>query len=185
MPETFDASESDAILEAYQAAMQEPLPPASGQAGCLVALGAVAAFLVLPRVLDWLGIALPRSLGIALGAVLLAAALAGGAVAITGGGRRSSAVRARFEAALDALRDMDALTDQERHRAVGALLAHARTHSGPTTVSTMDLDVARERLGPALAYVEAAEHAVRTRADIDPVFTLDRAPPRGTGEAAG
>jgi len=171
MPYSLDPDDIQAIRQAYDDAVSRPRPGRGG-GGCLVAIIAVALFLGLPSFLDWLGLTLPQSVGVALEAVLLAAALAGAAVALLGGGQAAAATRDRAEAALAALsRPFDALDREERRRAVAELLANAYVRSDATVVSAFDVDAARRRLGDSLPYILAAERALLREPGIRPVFT--------------
>jgi hypothetical protein len=51
------------------------------------------------------------------------------------------------------------------------LLLHAYCVDGPSTTTTFEFGAARERLGESLAYVLAAERALRVDHQIYPVFT--------------
>ncbi len=173
MPYSLDPDDIQAIRQAYGDAVSRPRPGRGG-GGCLVAITAVALFLGLPAVLDWLGVTLPQSIGVALEAILLAAALAGAAVAVLGGGQAAAATRDRAEAALAALsRPFGALDREERRRAVVELLANAYVRSDATVVAAFDLHTARRRVGDSLPYVLAAEEALLRKPGIRPVFTAE------------
>jgi hypothetical protein len=119
----------------------------------------------------WAGFDLGQSMRIGATVVLALAFVAGLVMAFLGSGRfaRDSA-RAQEALAWLAAHGEDA-DPAERRRQTVSLLLHAYCVDGPSTTTTFEFGAARERLGESLAYVLAAERALRVDHQIYPVFT--------------
>ena len=117
------------------------------------------------------GFDLAQSMKIGATIVLALAFLAGLFMAFLGSGRFAHD-SGRAGAALDWLAAHGANADpEERRRRTVSLLFHAHCTDGPSTVTTINFEEARRRLGEALPYVMAAERALRVDLKIYPVFT--------------
>lgn len=167
-------------VEAELARLREEIPPGDPTAaGCVVAMVALIAFVLMPVASR----ALPLGSGslVVVGVVLLAVAGVGGAVGIFGGrSARARAVR-EIEETVGALVSASlAADDGARRNATVSLLVGATRSAGPMRVAKFDREVVAARLGDALAYVERVERFLVDSGRIEPVFT---APPPSRGRS--
>jgi hypothetical protein len=177
------AAERRAVAAEWKRLEDEPPPLPRREIGCMTAVIAVLLALAGPPLLRWLGIELPPALKLALFAVLGLAILGGAFVGLVlVSGRYAHAYR-QADAAVDWLARNGAGGDPEETRKQAVtLLFHAFCSDGPSTTHTIDFEGARARLGEALPYVMAIEHALRTDLQIYPVFTESKvSPPASEG----
>jgi hypothetical protein len=166
-----DPVDRDAILGYWRAEAAIPVPPDTSQVGCVVAIGTVALAVLLPAVLRAVGVALPAGTGgIVLGT--LGVVFAWGVFkSLTGRSKGFNAVANRAAEALGRLTTHPDDRGPEARRAAVTLIQCAHFSSGPTTQATFDFAAARERLGPALPFVQEVEAVLVTESLAYPVFT--------------
>jgi len=166
-----DAAERETIIAVWRAEAAIPVPPDRSRIGCVAALLAIALAGALPPAIRTLGYTLPAGTsGIVLGtfAVIFAWGVFTG---ITGRSKRFNAVANRAAEALGRLTTHPADRGPEALRAAVTLIQCAFFSSGPTTVTTLDVAAARERLGPALPFVLEVERVLVDASLTYPVFT--------------
>jgi hypothetical protein len=166
-----DPADHEAVLADWHAEAAIPVPPDTSQVGCVVAIGAVALAVLLPAVLRALGVALPAGTGgIVLGT--LAVVFAWGVFkGLTGRAKGFNAVANRAAEALGRLTTHPDDRGPDARRAAVTLIQCAHFSSGPSTQATFDFAAARERLGPALSFVQEIESVLVAESLAYPVFT--------------
>lgn len=166
-----DPADREAILADWRAEAAIPVPPDTSQVGCVVAIGTIALAILLPVVLRSLGVALPAGTG---GLVLgtLAVVFAWGVFkGLTGRAKGFNAVANRAAEALGRLTTHPDDRGPDARRAAVTLIQCAHFSSGPSTQATFDFAAARERLGPALSFVQEIESVLVAESLAYPVFT--------------
>jgi len=167
-----EPGEHAAILAEWQRLATEPPPVNPRPYGCATFLVAAALLLLVPKILDQLGISLPQPFGFILLATLVLALAGGFFVGVFVGSGVYGRAHSRANAALDWLASHSDSDDAaERRRNAVALLQYTIVSDGPTTAVTIDIAKARERLGAGLPYVVAVERALRAERKVDPIFT--------------
>ena len=168
-----DRAEILALLEAEIAGA--PAARTLNPAGCLVFLAAAGAFLslsVLTR--RW---ELPAAVRTILFAVIVLTLIGGLAMIFLGGASGESRARAAATEALDHLATLsEASTPRQNLQAAVRLLWNANYSRGPWSVSTIDVDGARYRLGHAgvLPWILEIEQVLVGGQRVTPVFTPER-----------
>jgi hypothetical protein len=164
-------AEREALWAEWQRLQNEPAPPDRRAIGCTTVIVAVALAAAGPPLARLAGFDLGQSMRIGATLVLVLAFLAGIVMALLGSGKYARDSR-RAREALEWLATHGAGADpDERRRQTVSLLIHAYCIDGPTTIPTFEFGEARQRLGESLAYVLAAERALRADHGIYPVFT--------------
>ena len=168
---TLDTAERQALSAEWQRLQNEPAPPDRHAIGCMTVVVAIALATAGPPLVRLAGLDLAQSLRIGAGIVLGIALLAGLLMVFMGSGRFARDSQ-RAGQALEWLAAHGAGGHpEERRRQTVALLCCAYCVDGPSTVTTINFEDARQRLGDALPYVLAAERALRVDRSIYPVFT--------------
>lgn len=175
-----DAAERQALVAEWKRLQAEPAPRDRRAVGCLTVIVAIALGALGPALARLAAFDPPQPVklgaAIALGLVLVVGIFFG---VFAGSGRFAHDLQ-RAEQALEWLAaHAESGNPEELRRQVVALLSHAYCTDGPSTVNTFDFGKARERLGAALAYVLAAERALRADINIYPVFTDSNVAPPG------
>jgi hypothetical protein len=152
--ESLSDADRRAIREARADLVEEPLPPGTGQMGCVAAIAGVIALLAAPRVVPLIPGGSFLAPFVTLAAVL---AVLGGVVwSIFGGNSGRAAARAAVESALRHIEDVD--SDREvLLRACTVLVSRAHIVQGPTTAVIIDSPDALPRLGERLSLAVAVE----------------------------
>lgn len=158
-----------AVLADLSRLRDQPPPSDPAAGGCSLASVAIILIVLMPFVgqaLDLSGSVMARA-----GAALALTALVGGLVGLLGGGMKRGALSREVESAIEdlvaAYPDGDEL---RRRRAAVLILDRAFMTVGPTTTSSFDPDLVKERLGETLPYVERIERMLVERNEIYPVF---------------
>ena len=162
----FTAAQREAIVAEWQRIAAEPPPRNPRPYGCLTVIVAIGLFVLLPQT----GFRPPPPWGTVL-LVVLGLALAGGLfVGVFAGSGVHGRAAARASAALEALADAVPVDDAARLRHAVELIAHAVASDGPTSLATIDIEAARQRLGPKLADVLAVEAVLAEEIGIPRFF---------------
>lgn len=168
---TLSTAERQALRDEWRRLQNEPAPPDRRSIGCMTVIVAVALAAAGPPLVRLAGFDLGQSMRIGATIILVLAFGAGIVMAFLGGGRFAHDSQ-RAQEALEWLATHGADADpEERRRNTVAVLLHAYCVDGPSTTTTFEFALARERLGASLPYVLAAERALRADHKIYPVFT--------------
>jgi len=164
LPRMFTTEERSAFVDEWNRLSAEPAPPDRRSIGCMTMLLAVIAAVGGPLLL-------PQDAKPLFAATLVLVFIAGALVWLFSRGRFGSD-QARALQALEWLAANGERGDAgERRRHAVALLYYAYCVDGPSTSTTFNFDVARERLGTALPYVMEVERCLAIDCKIYRVFT--------------
>jgi|AP95_1055475.scaffolds.fasta_scaffold04361_1 hypothetical protein len=167
-----DAGEQQRVIRDLRRMQDEPPPSDPRSAGCIIAIVSLITLMFMPVIskVTPLGSGALLALGVGLGLVSVVSGLLG----IFGGGFVAGAVSEEVEEAIQELMIEFPGGDQDRMRTAAIRILDGSTVStGPTTVSTFDIDEVRIRLGDAVDYVLPIERFLRSKNEIYPVFTLN------------
>ena len=186
-PSPLRPEDLEAVEQAVEDVRGEQGPVDRGPLGCVLALPAFVALLVVPVLGRQLGLPSAVATPVVIGAIVLL--VVGLTLWFTAGGFVRGHVMAAAEAALRTLEgwEPEAGHREEALRASTILVMNAWASYGPTTSQAFDPDEARERLGPTLPLVEAVERHLVERGVTYPVFTEEPEEDEGVedGEDAG
>lgn len=173
----------EVVDEALREIREEEGPVDRGPLGCVLALPAFLALLVIPVLGRQL--ALPDRVATPMIVASVILLVVGLVLWFTAGGFVRGHVAAAAEAAL---RTLEAWTPEAGHRdealrAATLLVMSAYASYGPTTTQTFEPEEARKRLGPTLVLVEAVERYLVDKGVTYRVFTDD--PDEGDEPASG
>ncbi len=159
------------IVAALTAVRNRPPPKDPSSIGCIGAIVATVAIVLLPLVARWTALSSTAlwGIGIALGLTVLG----GGLLGIFGSGFVRGAVADDAEEAIDQL--VAEYPDGDPailRQATVRILDQSSVSTGQVTVGTFDREEVAARLGDALAYVLRVERILLQRNETYPCFTL-------------
>ncbi|MHC5037114.1 MAG: hypothetical protein ACYTHM_07360 [Planctomycetota bacterium] len=167
----FDESEIPAILEAFDRALEAPLPANTGLKGCFALVCGVVLGVLTPEALKSMGVEVTGSAEYAVLMPAALLALLGLMWFLRGSGARIAALQDRAEEALVFLSGgAGHATPEERREAAVYLIGNAWNHDGHRHEIILDVEDVKNRLGEAYPFVLAVERVLVQHEKTWPVF---------------